>query len=475
MKLRLKLEDSPSQVYRVECSNTATVAELQEVVIATLGFQAPGSLSFSLNKKDSLNHELNLSQQGIASGDTLWVTGTNEPIHAPQIEIPKSSSTANNSNVPINIDPPDPVASNKGLCQIPCMDAASSNPTASTPLASTSHLIRLMSDVNRPSPQSLMLMAVHSTMLDSGFRLTEDREEDLALFGPSKTWRAIYHHLSHDDLNADEDDPTSTLTPRLCRLVATCLGPSTLTLHAATLPPSPSASQAPSNSIKTLHLNLFEHISSTHLSFLRLPQLINLLKDQLSSHLITRCYTEAGLAPPIGWKVLPREIQIKILTLLDQKDLSAAATSCTEIWRIVCHSDHDEQMTLWADHFKKEFGAEPGEGELASSGGIRAAFVARWMRRVAIEEERKRRAREASEHLRRRGPAFNPGVPFPGRGGYGPGGFMGPNNGVVGGDYDRFPLMGGGLGGGGGIGGMPGGGGGRGGGRGEGFHPPGFY
>jgi hypothetical protein len=449
MKLKLKFIDSSSITHRVEVPGNASLSELQQLVVASLSRTTPlETLSFSLNKKDHLSGDLTLSQQGVRPGDILWVSAPSQAeSHAhPSSDLPQALPLPSS----MDIDPPATSSKHSDASMVPTLNLTASN-----------HLSRLISEAKAngapPSAHSLMLMAIHSTMLEAGFELIEGyHERDLAAITPTKTWRRTYRYSRA----ADEDS-----APRECRLVAFPLGSNILVLHASTIS-LPSSSALPLSplpqSVKTLHLTLSDDIS---------PNLIRTLKDELSLHLLTRCFQEAGLVPPLGWPVLPREIQLKILALLDSpQDLSSAARSCTDMWKLVYCSDHDDQMSLWSNAFVKEFGGlMPGEGELASAGGLRGAFISRWMRRKQIEEERKRRAREASEHLRRRWPLFNPGVPFPGRGGFGPPG-LGPNNRVVGGDYDRFPLFGG-L-----PGGIPGGGLGPGGGRGGGgFHQHGFF
>ena len=110
------------------------------------------------------------------------------------------------------------------------------------------------------------------------------------------------------------------------------------------------------------------------------------------------------------------------------------AVACSELRNI---AGTDE---LWEPLYHQEFPLVPpteSEAEVSRLGGWRAAFAARWRRRA----ERRRLEDQAIRLRPRMDPFF--------RGGGGPGpappGFVMPGN-IIGGDYDRLPMLGQGVG-----------------------------
>jgi F-box protein 7 len=151
------------------------------------------------------------------------------------------------------------------------------------------------------------------------------------------------------------------------------------------------------------------------------------VKDKLSLPLLVCLCERAGLPPPASLLIIPTELKVKVLELLPAIALARSGCVCSEL-KFLAGSDD-----LWKIRFKEEFGGAVLD-RTSGLQGWKNAFAREWSHRRRQEQER----READRHMRV--PVFGvrirprPYVPhFPG---------------VIGGDYDIFPGMGGGVGGG---------------------------
>lgn len=153
------------------------------------------------------------------------------------------------------------------------------------------------------------------------------------------------------------------------------------------------------------------------------------VKDNLSLPLLTCLCEKAGLQPPASLLMLPTELKIKVLEFLPAAALATTCCVCSEL-KFLAASDE-----FWKVRFKEEFSWL--DSDRAPGGrGWKSAFAREWVRRRRREEER----REAERQLRAevfptlimRPPPMSPHFP----GGLG-----------IGGDHDRFPGLGGGIGG----------------------------
>jgi hypothetical protein len=179
----------------------------------------------------------------------------------------------------------------------------------------------------------------------------------------------------------------------------------------------------------------------------RLRDLYNRLKDELAAPMLAEARRAAGLAPPTSLLALPAAARDKVLAALPAADLAAASAACAELRR---EASADE---LWLPLLAADFSPAWGErrvgfaraGELAAARGAKFAYA-----RLAVDRrEREAEARRAARWLvppgRRFAPPPPPHYPVPA-----PPGFPG----VIGGDQDRLPFLGGGAGGRGALGGI---------------------
>jgi hypothetical protein len=177
----------------------------------------------------------------------------------------------------------------------------------------------------------------------------------------------------------------------------------------------------------------------------RLRDLFNRLKDELAAPMRAEARRVAGLPPPAGLLALPAATRDKVLAALPAPDLAAASAACAELRR---EASADE---FWLPLLAADFSPAWAErrigcaraGELAAARGAKFAYA-----RLAVDRrEREAEARRAARWLAPPGRSFAPPPHYPAPA---PPGFPG----VIGGDQDRLPFLGGGAGGRGALGGI---------------------
>jgi len=236
--------------------------------------------------------------------------------------------------------------------------------------------------------------------------------------------------------------PSTTTT---CQLIVTKLGESVLKVHGIHLPDKTTFTLS---SLKIPH-----HIKTVETKFQasNLQHLSRSFKNELGLPLLQTCRSHLGL-PIKGLLGLPPEVLLGILRFLPITSIISTSSTCKQL------NDASKDQSLWRRLLKKDF---PGKEAIDWREAYKKEYVAK-----KEEEERK------NEALRNRmlPPPMFP-YPDPVNPDGGPALPMIP--GMVGGDYDRFP-MGGGMGPlGGGVGPFGGGPGPFGRGRGPRFDPPG--
>jgi hypothetical protein len=176
----------------------------------------------------------------------------------------------------------------------------------------------------------------------------------------------------------------------------------------------------------------------------------NALKDTIALPMLTAVCAAIGFPPPAGLLTLPGELKSRILASLPALDVAALASVNSEL-RHVASDD-----AFWRPLFDAEFPSPLSWViDQIPRRGYKWAFAMCWrereLRRKEMEDARRRHYHFLASPP---GPHFSPAPFYPAPP---PRGFPG----VVGGDYDRLPFLGGtGIGGGaggGGFGGVPGG------------------
>eukprot|EP00897_Mesotaenium_endlicherianum_P008738 jgi/Mesen1/7893/ME000420S07035 len=155
------------------------------------------------------------------------------------------------------------------------------------------------------------------------------------------------------------------------------------------------------------------------------------VKDQLALPLFAALCRRAGRSAPTSLLALPAEVRAMVLEGLPPRALAMLACVCSE-FHVAAASD-----SLWRALYWREFGFEvipanpPGRAAT-----WKAAFAARWRLRRQQDAQRQRQLAAAGRHARGGGGAsvISPRHPY----------FPAP--GVIGGDFDRFPAVGGGFG-----------------------------
>jgi hypothetical protein len=187
---------------------------------------------------------------------------------------------------------------------------------------------------------------------------------------------------------------------------------------------------------------------SVELGGSRLRRLWTALKDGIAFPSLLAAYANAGLPPPAGLLALPADLKSRVLRLLPALELAALSATCTELRHLGSAND------LWQPLLERDFPAAPSwiTGQRERRGSKWCYAQCHRDRREREEEEGRRRRRRFMAAVPRFHPLHHPAPAPPG--------FPG----MVGGDTDRLPFLGGtggGLGGLGGPGGMFFGGGGR--------------
>jgi len=149
------------------------------------------------------------------------------------------------------------------------------------------------------------------------------------------------------------------------------------------------------------------------------------MKDKIAIPMQAACCAAADLAPPAGLLTLPVEIKMRLMGSLEPLDLVALASTCPEL-RYLAAAE-----SLWEPLFRSCFPSPPiYVEELLPRRGFKWAFGFCWTERRKRDEDAarlRRRRRRFAPHIGQ-APPFYPPPQFPG---------------IVGGDHDRLPFLGG--------------------------------
>lgn len=324
------------------------------------------------------------------------------------------------------------------------------------------HLLRVLcsNPITADSPAGILLLTSHAAMLETGFS---------AVAGPGPEWEDPHFLPTQGALSAGlyrvqyrlkDPDPACTLvcsTMGESLLLAASTSDSKHSRHVmldwsnkagqrwvmpatpAELPPegvgSPEALQPCPHVIVTSGQKVILHRKWV-LDYPMLRMLWNTLKDSLVLPMVGAACAAAGQPPPAGLLSLPAELKETVLRALAALDLAALSATCAEL-RHLCAADD-----LWKPLFLADFPNPPVDiADAIPRRGYKWAYAHCYVERRRAQEEsrRRRRRRYTIPGIPHFGPSpFYPAPP--------PRGFPG----IIGGEQDRLPFLGGpgGLGGG---------------------------
>eukprot|EP00898_Chlorokybus_atmophyticus_P004569 jgi/Chlat1/5112/Chrsp33S08965 len=255
------------------------------------------------------------------------------------------------------------------------------------------------------SGYQLLMVALHAVLVETGLQIEHSSGEAAQL--PSG-WTAASRYALKG-------------TPAVCEVYGRALG-DFLVVQAAVVG---------DDEIVRMSLRVADYVSDrAHADqrdaaavFVNARGLWALVKDSLTLKLLSALHHKAGLFPPPGLIALPSEIKLQCLQQLDATSLAALSSTCREL-RFVASDDK-----LWQTLFVSEFGSH-GASRIRSH--FKTAFAEAWQERQRQRRIWEQHRRQLSMYRPRMGRMprmpLHPHPPF-----------------VIGGDYDRFPVIGDGV------------------------------
>ncbi|XP_057977255.1 F-box protein SKIP22-like [Malania oleifera] len=159
--------------------------------------------------------------------------------------------------------------------------------------------------------------------------------------------------------------------------------------------------------------------SSSMFSVSEVFEFWKIVKDGLALPLMIDLCERTGLDPPPCLMRLPTELKLKILESLPGIDIAKMACACSEFQYLSLNNE------LWKQKFAEEFG--DGAGPAGEQGGNQ------WKEMFGLSWENRKKRKRASVMVRRLQFVDRPGPFFLRRG---------PEPFIIGGEYDRLPVLG---------------------------------
>ncbi|XP_062083024.1 F-box protein SKIP22-like [Humulus lupulus] len=455
MKLRVRSIES-KETLRIELPNASSLLQLKDAIAQSISSStSSSSLRLSLNRNDELfapsPHD-SLQSLGIASGDLIYYSIVSETSF-PNSKSPVPMETRSNLDGGHDDTLGGPISLNQET-QVSNLDALDDETDKVNGEGSNLHMdegeegfgaermeIEGEADgsVGSKFPEScfvrrmrrvlnqglgedghdhkLMVIAVHSVLLESGFvgfdlvsGTRVDKFSVLDNWKPSMAFSPQFHYTLPEILGKNEDSTSYVIETVVLKFQI--MGRFVIAFGSLSSGGSGSG---------TYRLCLDEHkfvrsigaLSPDGDSERQVYEFWKIVKDKLVSPLLIDLCAKAGLPSPPCFVRLPSELQMKILELLPAAQIAKMGCVSKELQYLSSNND------LWKAKFKEEFGNE------------REAID--WKRAFAHErrkEEERRRATSLFSNdinfrtmVRRRDP--NPFAPMN----------------MVGGDYDRFPVI----------------------------------
>ncbi|XP_060927264.1 F-box only protein 7 [Limanda limanda] len=430
MKLRIRINKQSSRVELL--GEEPTVQELRDhvrdTVLTSQGLSPDTEFSLSLNSSEPVSDTgQTLASCGIVSGDLICVllpesvAGSTYTTCSRAERLMEASTSGGQSSsscaalgeapedqAPEDMDPEDQVPEDmEPEAPAPCWEPmlCCEAEEGEAPLS----LELLHHSASITSPSDAVMVAGHLLMLETGFvpQASEVKPGEM----PSG-WRSTgglfqlpyTHPLCENSLAV---------------VVGVVMGP-VLVINAS-LKLNDSV-----DTIRKLCLNPCSYVTdewpgeSAAAAFKHLSKLSRLFKDQLAYPLIAAAREAMALPVAFGLAVLPPELLLRILRLLDVHSVVRLASVCRHFSVVTCDS------TLWRHLFRRDF-----PGELSGRESSRSYDWRELYKKSHQNREQRRAARRRilpPDHLNPRD-IFRPHP------------FMPPLPGIIGGEYDQRPFL----------------------------------
>ncbi|CAM6064069.1 unnamed protein product [Sphagnum tenellum] len=468
LKVRVRAA-SGGPTMRVQVPWPFTVQALKDV-ISPLIMRPTSSFCLSLNKKAAIDEgpgTTSLSDLGVINGDLLFYisreggdsSSSAAPPPQPAADVPDTVVPMHVSNTPTtSVEPTLAAPADQEVKNVDSAVQFSGDDAMEVeieekgglqfPVEIAKHHVSIPDLLQRvlsveygnvKERQELLVLAVHAVMLETGFVLSGEVSSSQGSYVLPTGWSGkggqVNLTYTLPEIKRESKDGGSrtfvgdmVLRSQIVGNVLVVYGVTTsgrgYEVHRVSLPEStPSASQA--HNVTEQHATNENGISMFHSVF----ELWKEVKDKLSLPLLMCLCERAGLPPPASLLIIPTELKVKVLELLPAIALARIGCVCSELKFLAGNND------LWKIRFKEEFGGAVFDRTyLIGFQSWKNAFAREWSHRRRQEQER----READRHMRV--PAFGVRIrPRP---------YVLHFPGVIGGDYDIYPGMGGGVGGG---------------------------
>ncbi|KAK1300749.1 F-box protein SKIP22 [Acorus calamus] len=439
MKLRIRSMDSKETV-KIEAPPSSTVDDLKTLIAQELSPPPPpSSLRLSLNRKDEIGSspDESLSSVGLTSGDLVFYSVNPDAFDSvTDITVSRSGDEQTLTLEPNPVAPPegeeaptldqDPAPTAEVAAEDMDFDEDLVIPVSSSVPFFLEKLLReSAAEGFGAGDRRLLLIAVHAVFLESGF------VEVHTFDGPSlMTIRYTVSDVNQEEMGGGGGIEGEHVVVKFMVLgksvvIYGCLSGKSADTFRLSLD---STKFIPSIEFVKRNIDMMRVMDENDRSCRdshekEIFELWKIVKDTLCLPLMIDLCEKKKLSIPACFPFLPTDLKIKILEFLQGADLARAACVSSEL-KYLSATDN-----LWKRRLEEEFG-------LSDNAGLTGIC---WKDRFASHWMSKKRSERARRSLRFRPARLAPHFPVPFRR---PRLFHPFNLNVVGGDYDRFPVIG---------------------------------
>ncbi|ONK72952.1 uncharacterized protein A4U43_C04F25290 [Asparagus officinalis] len=448
MKLRIRSLES-KQTIRVEIAGDSSLLDLKTLISSKLSSSSPSpippkSISLSLNRRDELvaDHPSDsLRSVGLTSGDLIFYTQTltptkptsetltlaSDPDHDMEVEAENKSEilTLDNPSSGQTLTPEIP-NSDETLALVPdpgqemevAMEPVETSSSEKSPSPSFPCFLKRVMELEKEEIKGnlgFLVVAVHAVFLESGFLvcsgedgscLPKDWNSGTALLSVQYTVPALLGHIQERGFKV------ATLKFSVMKYHVSVYGylnrePDVYRLHLDL------------SKVMALLVFLGDRVSREEEK--EVFQFWKTVKDGLCLPLLIDICQKNGLPLPPCFARLPTELIFRVLELLPGVDIARFGCTGSEMRYLTSNE------SLWKMKFMQEFG-QGKESEIASLSSWKAKFKRCWVNK----RDGGKAGRALMDYI------HFPRISMPRYPPFAPQGFP-----VVGGDYDRFPAIGG--------------------------------